>query len=170
MNTMRFFFALILIAGLWACNGAGKTPAENATPNATATVDTTSTVPQDTTPPAPYENIKWKLHSLAGHKPFKDASMTVQMKKGTISGSGGCNQYNATYSVDEGGAIRISEIASTKRMCNGLMGQESQFFEMLRGATSLKMNKIELVIASPGGDLVFFNIPDEPVQVEDSDK
>lgn len=167
MNTMRIFFALMLIAGLWACNNAEKTPAENTVPapqDTTAAVDTTPSAPQDTTPPAPYENIEWKLYTLAGQKPFKDVSMTVKMNKGTISGSGGCNQYNGTYTVEEGGAVRISALASSKRMCEGLMGQESKFFEMLQGATSLKMNKVELVIASPGGDLVFHNTPDSPAK------
>jgi hypothetical protein len=105
MNTMRIFFALMLIAGLWACNGAEKTPAENTT---TAPQDTTAAVeealpsePLDTTPPAPYENIEWKLSTMAGQKPFKDAVMTVQMKKGTIRGLGGCNQYSGTYTVDD---------------------------------------------------------------------
>jgi heat shock protein HslJ len=165
---MRIFFALMLIAGLWACNGAEKTPAENTT---TVPQDTTTTVeeaqptePQDTTPPAPYENIEWKLSTLAGQKLFKDASITAMLKKGAISGSGGCNQYSGTYTVDEGGVLSVSELASSKRMCDGLMGQESKFFEILRGATSLKMNKVELVITSPAGELVFHNTPGAPAK------
>jgi heat shock protein HslJ len=170
---MRIFFALMLIAGLWACNGAEKTPAENTT---TAPQDTTAAVeealpsePLDTTPPAPYENIEWKLSTMAGQKPFKDAVITVQMTKGTISGSGGCNQYNGTYTVDDNGALSVSELASSKRMCDGLMGQESKFFEKLRSATTIKMNKIELVISSPTGNLVFLNqpgVPAKPAQKE----
>lgn len=168
MNTMRIFFALMLTAALWTCNSAEKTPAENAAPvvqDTSATVETPPAEVQDTTPPAPYENIEWKLYTLAGQRPFKDAQMTLKMEKGKMTGSGGCNQYNGAYTVSEGGAFSVSsEIASTKRMCEGLLGQESKFFEMLRGATSLKMNKVELVIASPGGDLVFHNAPDTPTK------
>jgi len=167
---MRIFFALMLIAGLWACNGAEKTPAENTT---TVPQDTTAAVeealpsePLDTTPPAPYENIEWKLSTMAGKKPFKDAVMTVLMKKGAINGSGGCNQYSGTFTVGEGGVLSVSELASTKRMCDGLMGQETKFFETLRGATSLKMNKVELVITSPVGELVFHNTPGTPAKSE----
>ena len=158
----------MLIAGLWACNGAEKTPVENTT---TAPQDTTAAAeealpsePLDTTPPAPYENIEWKLSTMAGQKPFKDAVMTVQFKKGTISGSGGCNQYNGTYTVDESGVLSVSELASSKRMCDGLIGQESMFFEKLRSATTLKMNKIELIISSPTGNLVFLNQPGVPAK------
>lgn len=166
MNTMRIFFALMLTAALWACNSAEKTPAENAAPvvqDTSATVETPPAEVQDTTPPAPYENIEWKLYTIAGQRPLKDAQITLKMEKGKMTGSGGCNYYSGAYTVSAGGALSVSsEIASTRRMCEGLLGQESKFFDMLRGATSLKMNKIELVIASPGGDLVFHNAPDTP--------
>lgn len=158
----------MLIAGLWACTGAEKTPAEN---TGAATQDTTAAVeealpsePLDTTPPAPYENIEWKLSTLAGQKLFNEAVITMQMKKGRISGSGGCNEYHGTYTVDDKGMLSVSELASSKRMCDGLMGQESKFFEKLRGATALKMNKIELVVSSPAGDLVFLNQPEVPTK------
>lgn len=153
----------MLTAGLWACNSAEKTPAENAAPvvqDTSATVETPPAEVQDTTPPAPYENIEWKLYTLAGEKPFKDAQMTLKMQKGKMTGSGGCNQYSGGYTVSEGGAFSVSsEIASTKRMCEGLMGQEAKLFEALSKATDIKMNKVELVIYSPGGDMVFHHKP-----------
>lgn len=164
---MRVFFALILTASLWTCKGTGNTPPPDA--SATAIAEGTSTVAQDTTAPAPYEGIVWKLHTIKGQKPSMNAPITVVLKRGIISGSGGCNQYTGTYKLDENGVLSISELSSTKRMCNGLMGQESKFLEVLRSAVSIKMDNVELVISSPDGALVFHDKPDAPVKSEESD-
>jgi heat shock protein HslJ len=57
---------------------------------------------------------------------------------GTLSGSAGCNNYNATYEVD-GDNISIGPAAATRMFCQeseGIMEQEVQFLAALETAST----------------------------------
>ena len=56
-----------------------------------------------------------------------------------MSGSTGCNKYNAVYSTD-GDMIAISPGATTLMACpTPIMAQESAFLDMLASATKYKI-------------------------------
>jgi heat shock protein HslJ len=85
---------------------------------------------------------------------------------GTVTGSGGCNGYHATFSSGEDGTIRISPAAATRKMCPepGVMDQETRFFRALESAERFRIegDRLELRTgsdalavafrAAPGGD------------------
>ena len=64
---------------------------------------------------------------------------TATFADGTLSGSGGCNQFHAPYEID-GDQISIGPPASTRMACaepEGIMEQEQQYFQALAQAPRL---------------------------------
>ena len=76
-------------------------------------------------------------------------------RNGTVTGSGGCNRYRASYSVRDF-AISISPPSSTKIVCNntGVMKQESDYFTDLPSVIQFRINKTELVTYDKSGNPV----------------
>ena len=69
-------------------------------------------------------------------------------KDGTLSGSGGCNNYSGPYTVD-GDKIKIGPLASTMMACtdpDGVMEQETQYLAALQMAQTYQLegNVLEL--------------------------
>ncbi len=138
---------------------AGTPPAVDST-SVTTAPDSAATA-QDSLSQLAFEAFTWTLHSIMeGGKttrPLPDTRITLEMTNGKVSGSGGCNTYAGTYEATEDGVIRLAEIASTKRLCQGLMGQESQYLGHLQAVTSWKREKVELRLSTPSAILVFHN-------------
>jgi len=64
--------------------------------------------------------------------------LTMQFADGIVSGSAGCNDFNATYEM-EGDQITIGPAATTRKMCaepEGIMEQETQFLAALESAVT----------------------------------
>ena len=61
----------------------------------------------------------------------------VFAEDGTVAGSGGCNNYNGTYTVD-GANLTFGPLASTKMMCEdeGISNQEAAYFAALDKVTT----------------------------------
>ena len=60
----------------------------------------------------------------------------------TLSGSSGCNTYDAAYTTDRGG-IQIADVAGTKKTCAepaGVMEQETSYLTLLPRAASFRVN------------------------------
>jgi heat shock protein HslJ len=71
---------------------------------------------------------------------------------GTVNGSGGCNNYNATYATPEPGEITISAIASTKMACpDPAMQIEQQYFTALGKATTYQIDGNTLTLRDAEG-------------------
>jgi heat shock protein HslJ len=74
---------------------------------------------------------------------------------GKLSGSGGCNNFNATYQAD-GGMLRIDTPAATRMMCaqpEGRMAQEAQFLAALSSATQARREADRLELRTASGAL-----------------
>lgn len=72
---------------------------------------------------------------------------------GKLSGSAGCNNYNASFKVD-GGKITISAPASTRKMCSspqGIMEQESAYLAALEKAITYQVTGNTLLIQGVDG-------------------
>jgi heat shock protein HslJ len=67
-----------------------------------------------------------------------------------LSGSGGCNQYNAGYTTTASNGITITQPSTTMMACeNNLMQQETQYLSLLPTATKYEIS---------GDELTLFNI------------
>jgi heat shock protein HslJ len=74
---------------------------------------------------------------------------------GRLSGSAGCNRFNASWETTAGG-IRIGPAAATRRMCaepEGVMQQESLFLQALERVASSRVEGGRLELRSSGGAL-----------------
>jgi heat shock protein HslJ len=75
---------------------------------------------------------------------------------GSLSGSAGCNNYNATYTVADD-ALTVSAPATTRMMCAepaGVMEQESAYLAALAMAASYALVGDELEIADADGNML----------------
>lgn len=170
---MRIAIILALLAGMWSCTGKSKQVAQTETPateqQETANADTSATEEevaaedQDTTKALPFESIVWTLHAFSeGGKntpPAKDSKITASFNEGKVSGSAGCNVFNGAFSATESGGLEVSDLAATKRLCEGFMGQETHFLELMRQASAWKMDRVELRVSSGKTTLIFHNTP-----------
>jgi heat shock protein HslJ len=75
---------------------------------------------------------------------------------GSLSGSAGCNTYNATYTTD-GSSIEIDEPSSTRMACaepEGVMDQEAAYLAALPTAASFRLQGDRLELLSAEGTAV----------------
>ena len=104
--------------------------------------------------PVSLEGSSWQV---IGYNDSKQAVVSVIIgteitanfgKEGTLSGSAGCNNYNATYEVD-GDNISIGPAAATRMFCpepDGIMEQEVQYLAALETASTylIEVDKMEM--------------------------
>lgn len=84
-----------------------------------------------------YNNGKGGVVSL-----IIDSTATITFADdGTVSGSGGCNRFMGTYSV-EGALLKLGPLAGTKMVCTpaGVMEQETAILAALSSTTSFTMD------------------------------
>jgi len=77
---------------------------------------------------------------------------------GMVTGSSGCNQYSAIYTLN-GQTLGISQVSGTKMACDAdLMAQETQYQALLARANSYVINGTQLTISNALGDkILIFN-------------
>jgi len=102
-----------------------------------------------------YNNGKGGVATLVA-----DSELTLQFgKDGTISGSGGVNQYNGPYEADSR-AVTIGPLALTKMAGEpDLMEQEAAFVKALESATQWKVAQGKLELRDADGSAMVFADP-----------
>jgi heat shock protein HslJ len=76
-------------------------------------------------------------------------------KDGTLSGNGGCNDYNTSYTVT-GNELTIGPIAATMKACSdpvGVMDQEAQYLAALESAATFQIEGTVLELRTKDGAL-----------------
>ena len=120
---------------LTASNQAGTTVSQSASINVTEPAQ-----PTDTPVPPPSLVGSWTLTSLNGNPPVPDTQITANFNNGQLTGSGGCNSYNTTYSTN-GNSISIGYPTATQQACDDpVMQQENAYFQALTSAASYQMS------------------------------
>ncbi len=80
---------------------------------------------------------------------------TASFAEGKVSGSGGCNQFHASYEIDEA-QISIGPAMSTRKACaepEGIMDQEQQYFQALERAKTFQLGVGKLELRDENGSL-----------------
>jgi heat shock protein HslJ len=105
-------------------------------------------------------NTAWTVISIGGAQTIKGSEPTMAFApEGTVSGSGGCNQYSGSFRTD-GDRITVGQLGSTLMLCEGEVGaQEQAFTTGLSAATSWRLaesGNLELagmteIVAEPAG-------------------
>ena len=70
-------------------------------------------------------------------RPPLGPEVTLAFTGSDISGNGGCNAFNGSYTIDlASGSLHIGDLVSTKRACvePGRADLENAYFAALRGA------------------------------------
>ncbi len=82
--------------------------------------------PSPSGPGLPLEGTTWQLIEYVGAAGGvvsvpAGVTVTATFANGTLSGNGGCNNYNASYTVD-GNKLSIGQVTSTMMACTGAAG------------------------------------------------
>ena len=117
---------------------------------------------QDAAPQNPLAGTSWRATNFSDgaggtSQPMEGTNMTASFgADGSVHGSGGCNSYSASYSVN-GTALSISRLSATQQMCGeheGIDMLEFQYFNALQSAASFNMEGGQLYIINSSGQAV----------------
>jgi len=89
----------------------------------------------------------WKLMQLGPNGALDEAPATLSFSKdGKVSGNGGCNSFQGTYTVS-GMALKIGPLASTMKACGDAAdNQESSLLKALEQAQTFQIGATQLQI------------------------
>ncbi len=104
-------------------------------------------------------NKEWKLEFLKQDGieiGIEDKIPTIKFDTdGKVMGTGGCNNFFGTFTID-GRTIKIGDIGSTKKYCEGDMDLESTYFEGLGVEMRALFDDGKLVLTGDGGNQMIF--------------
>jgi len=100
------------------------------------------------------------VDAYAFASPIPGTTITAKFAGGTITGSGGCNTYTASYTTDRG-SIHIDRPAATQKQCSdpeGVLEQEANYFAALAAADHYRLDgpRALALLAADGTYLVSF--------------
>jgi len=115
------------------------------------------------------EGATWLLEFLRGESVLSEKTITAGFQgNGRMSGSTGCNNFNAAYTTD-GDMITISPGATTLMACpTPTMIQESAFLDVLASATTYKIEGDEMELKDTSGAVIAKFSALEPVSLAGS--
>jgi heat shock protein HslJ len=83
---------------------------------------------------------EWRAVDVNGFPVVAGSAPTIRLADGRASGSTGCNTYTGGYETSTRERIRITGIATTRKMCEQpLMDQERRFVAILNSAQSYSL-------------------------------
>lgn len=106
----------------------------------------------------------WELVKVNGNtinvtdygKGFPTATFNKDDK--TISGSGGCNRYNGTYTLSDDGSFKVGPVMSTKMACvNGGNG-ETVYYQALDAVNKIRVSKAKVVMLKDNKELLEYKL------------
>lgn len=91
----------------------------------------------------PWEIISYNNGKEAVVSVVIGTQLTAEFTEGTVTGSAGCNNYNAAYELEGEDGISIGPAAATRKLCpepEGIMEQEAQFLAALQSAVEYRID------------------------------
>lgn len=159
--------ALTILAVVCAgCTGQ-KTPAP-ATPIATPAPVATATTPVAPALPANLAGT-WQLTTMAIQDGTAITHPTTAItlyfnSDGTVSGNGGCNNYNGPYALTgattpKGSGLTIGPLASTKMYCQATSSQESTYLNILGKTMAYDVDSTQLTLTASDQNVLIYQRP-----------
>jgi heat shock protein HslJ len=95
--------------------------------------------------------------------PTAEITLTVYAD-GTLVGYGGCNNYNAVYTLTgatlpKGNGIVIGPVTSTKMYCQATSNQETTYYQILGDSLAYIVNSNQLTITAKNGNALLYETP-----------
>lgn len=170
-KTMKYTTALLLAAlmALASCKGDGgqeraaeaPPPAEQPAPPSPAEGSPATAGEQPSYEFPDIEGKTWVLtkYQYQGRQEriLGGAAIELSIRGDQLTGNGGCNAMSGRIGLKGDGAVDISGISRTEKLCRGLMTQETRVIELLEGAETYKVNLVFLEFNGPQGQLLFRN-------------
>jgi heat shock protein HslJ len=124
------------------------------------TADGATAVVLEAAEPVSLENRPWQVTAYNNGKGgftsvIIGSELSMLYEDGTVSGSAGCNNYNAPYELD-GESITVGPAATTRKFCGdpeGIMDQETQFLEALQSVAVYTIDGDSLEMRTAEGSL-----------------
>lgn len=135
-NLLLLLLAIVIITA-FACNTSKKG-------NGNDNGDT----PEAPDPYAPTLHDIWVLETMDGKavdRTVKRPQLELFPEKGTIGGTGGCNQLFGQMEA-LGWEITFRNIGTTKMFCRGLMETESAFLKALEEVDHYQIKNLKLIL------------------------
>ena len=149
---MKFFWTVLCMALLVACQNGESTTGDNAkTTIKKGNKGQANGVAKELLPVTEVDG-EYEVASaeLAGKniKLRGEKKTSINFERGKISGRGLCNGFKASFSLGEGNSLNITEFTKGTRICSGKVGKENDILSLLEGAgtyellatTALKIN------------------------------
>jgi heat shock protein HslJ len=134
---------------LQAINAAGTVVSQDARVNVIQPQPTNTPMP-----PVPPLQGFWNLAQLNGQPLVPGTQINANFDNGQVSGSGGCNTFNATYTTN-GNNVTISYPVGTQIACAPeVMDQETAFFQALSSVATYQISGPNLTFNNGGGATV----------------
>lgn len=91
----------------------------------------------------------WICESMFNRDLPEDSGIVIEFKEdGTVSGSGGCNNFTGTYTIT-GDVISFGPLATTKKACGPVLTErEYTFFTYLPRINRVKVDDDELFLST----------------------
>ncbi len=147
MKEISWMPVLVLLLGVAGCapdaSDVAESPTESAAPAKNVRPDVALT------------NTYWRLIELNGAAvgPGEGKELHMILRGGDqVGGYAGCNQFTGSMSVTDDG-LSVGPIASTRRMCQGVMEQESAFLQALETAQRYSISGEDLAIENANGEV-----------------
>jgi heat shock protein HslJ len=105
-------------------------------------------------PPLQLAGTSWQLASASSGALARReaATVTVAFSADRASGHGGCNQYNAPYTL-QGNLLTLGPVVATKRGCIGAGGEiEAVWFAALAEPLQISLAQDELQLVTAAGE------------------
>jgi len=85
-------------------------------------------------------------------------AISLNFGNGLLSGFGGCNSYNGTYTVPgKSNNVKVDPITSTGALCSEeIMNQEQGYFTALQSAKNFVLDGNSLIVDTGSGQLIFY--------------
>jgi heat shock protein HslJ len=122
---------------------------------------------------APLTGVTWSLISFNNERAITSVILDTEItavfgEDGMLTGSAGCNTYNAPYSID-GDNIFIGMAATTRMMCAepaGIMEQEAEYLAAIQKAATYKADSERLDLLDADGRImaIYAVQPETPLE------
>jgi heat shock protein HslJ/uncharacterized protein YraI len=106
-------------------------------------------------PGNPLANTNWALQTLNVNQIPVGVSQTIYISLGsTVTGNGGCNQFNGPYTVNAQ-SLRIGPLSTTSMACEeAVAAQEQAYLTALQSTTFFELSGNQLIMRDGGGNEV----------------
>ena len=108
---------------------------------------------------------RWVVTSIDDGAPLRGPELVADFGvDGRINGDAGCNHFSGPY-IQTGLKVQFGELLSTRRACvdADLQQQENRILAVLRGETTVRLDRERLVLRGNAGTLVL--VLSEPAAV-----